>query len=318
MSSQVPRKLLILDLNGTLLLRSKHTRQGRPSMAHLGTRSRIVHPRPYLKSFREYIFHPSTMAWLDTMVWSSAQPPSVADMVNHCFAEQQRKFLAIWARDTLGLSPAQYHQKTRTTKDLAKPWTAFPAHSARTTLLLDDSARKAHLHPHNHVCVREYIQETRTRDLEVWQKSNNAMAEKPKKKARAKSKKILKDSDLAAPLEEPPAWVLSSSRYDETLLAVVGILETIKTQPDVAEWIGGGGLLLKEQETPAEMTKQEESSRPPSSDALASQLDALNLQELWFNSEATVGHWVEQGLHTLEALQIEVAAGIRSEPAATH
>lgn len=49
------------------------------------------------------------MAWLDTMVWSSAQPHSVKDMVDHCFrAADQDKFLAIWARDTLGLSAAQY------------------------------------------------------------------------------------------------------------------------------------------------------------------------------------------------------------------
>ncbi|KAJ7779250.1 NLI interacting factor-like phosphatase-domain-containing protein [Mycena metata] len=297
-----PRKLLVLDLNGTLLLRSKRTRAG-PSTVKFGTRARVVHPRPYLNSFRDYIFHPSTMEWLDTMVWSSAQPPSVADMVNHCFGSQQRKFTAIWARDTLGLPPALYDKKTPTTKDLSKPWAAFPEHSSRTTLLLDDSARKAHLHPHNHVCVREYLQETRKHDLEVL-KANSPAAVPPKKQS--KSKKAHREALVDLPVDAPPAWFLASSAYDETLLAIVGILETVKTRQNVAEWIRGGGLLEPQ-------TKLSLDSSPPSPDSLAPKMAALNLmeaQELWFNSEATVQDWVSQGIHALEALQIPVVAGI--------
>ena len=100
------RKLLVLDLNGTLLLRSKHARSAARSSS--GPRPRSVYPRPYLPAFREYIFSSDTMQWLDVMVWSSAQPASVADMVHHSFGEQQRKLIAIWARDTLGLPPQLY------------------------------------------------------------------------------------------------------------------------------------------------------------------------------------------------------------------
>ncbi|KAJ7097638.1 hypothetical protein C8R44DRAFT_811839 [Mycena epipterygia] len=311
MSIQTPRKLLILDLNGTLLLRSKRSRSG-PSAPYLGTRSRIVHPRPYLTSFREYIFHPSTMVWLDTMVWSSAQPPSVADMVNHCFGDQQRKFLAIWARDTLGLPPALYNQKTQTTKDLKTPWAAFSEHSALTTMLLDDSARKAHLHPNNHICVREYLQETRTRDLEMLRASLGTVPEKPKKKVKSKKRQDL-FSAVDAPVDALPAWLLSSSKYDETLLAVIGILETMKTQADVADWIRRGGLVLNDVEgTTVEQANNHRA--PPTGQSLVSQMAGLNLaQELWFNSEAAVSHWVGQGLHALEALQINVVVGIHGE-----
>ncbi|KAJ7916741.1 hypothetical protein B0H13DRAFT_1996905 [Mycena leptocephala] len=314
----VQRKLLVLDLNGTLLLRSKHARNG----PNPGIRPRLVYPRPYLESFRDYIFHPSTQKWLDTLVWSSAQPPSVADMVYHCFGLQQRKFLAIWARDTMGLPPALYHKKNQTTKDLAKLWAVFPEHSQRTTLLLDDSALKAHLHPHNHVCVREYVHETRRHDLEVWRSSTPpveaAVPSKPKKQKKSKSKKV-PVPDLDSPvdiMDAPSAWFASTSNYDETLLAVIGILETIKTQPNVADWIQGGGLLGKDiAETSLEQTK---STSPPSPDSLASQMAALNLmQELWFNSEAAVNHWVGQGVHALEALEIPVVAGIRGEPPPT-
>ncbi|KAJ7100732.1 hypothetical protein B0H15DRAFT_770143 [Mycena belliarum] len=297
MTAKVPRKLLILDLNGTLLLRSKHTRPARP-LSGPGMRTRTVHPRPYLQPLREYIFHPSTMLWLDTMVWSSAQPHSVADMVNSCFGTQQRKFLAIWARDTLGIPPALYHQKTQTTKDLRTPWGAFPAHDARTTLLLDDSVRKAHLHPFNHVCVEEYLQETRARDLEVWEASHSRATPLSAKRLAKNAKKATSKTKVDVDVKEsaPPR----AATYDETLLAVVGILETLKTEADVAEWIRGGGLWG-------------DSARPPSPspNALAVCMDALDLApEPWFSSTEAVKYWAAQGVHALEALQIDVAAGI--------
>lgn len=112
------RKLLILDLNGTLLVRASHAKRKPPSQSTLplgipvthSPRLRSVYGRPYLPSFREYLFHAETKKWLDTMVWSSAQPHSVADMVQHCFAETKEGLLAIWARDTLGLSKQAYSQ----------------------------------------------------------------------------------------------------------------------------------------------------------------------------------------------------------------
>ncbi|KAK7052137.1 phosphoprotein phosphatase [Favolaschia claudopus] len=306
------RKLLILDLNGTLLLRSKH---GRPP-TRSGVRMRTVYPRPFLKSFREYIFHPSTMKWLDTMVWSSAQPPSVADMVNNCFGQLQHNFKAIWARDTMGLPPELYNKKTQTTKDLARPWAAFTEHSAQTTLLLDDSARKAHLHPHNHVCVREYVQEIRQHDVKVWASTNTNSPKDaaPKKQRKPKSKSKKAAPDLAVSVDSsvkaPPAWFVSAAKYDETLLAVVGILETIKDQPDVAQWIAGGGLLAAEVKHAVVGQAQADSA---AADSLTSQMAALSLaQELWFNNEWTVSYWVGRGVHTLQALQIPVSAGISS------
>jgi hypothetical protein len=99
------RKLLILDLNGSLLIRAGHraasNRAGEP-------RLRPVHPRPYMSSFRNYLFHEGTRNWLDVMVWSSAQPHSVDSMVDECFGGTKNALVAVWARDTLGLSAAQY------------------------------------------------------------------------------------------------------------------------------------------------------------------------------------------------------------------
>lgn len=85
---------------------------GAYSDEHAGPRLRSVHPRPYMPAFRAYLFAPSTRPWLDVMVWSSAQPHSVADMVDHCFGERKTELRAVWARDTLGLSKDNYSEDT--------------------------------------------------------------------------------------------------------------------------------------------------------------------------------------------------------------
>lgn len=103
------RKLLILDLNGTLVYRAPHQRAKKhDSDGHALPRLRPVHPRPYMPAFRSYLFAPETKVWLDVMIWSSAQPHSVADMVDRTFGEEKEHLVAIWARDTLGLSNAHY------------------------------------------------------------------------------------------------------------------------------------------------------------------------------------------------------------------
>ena len=111
-SPSASRKLLILDLNGTLVFRSPHrNREFYQPTGNYGAAPRPVrhvYPRPYLPSLRDYLFHPTTRTWLDTMVWSSAQPHSVADMVERCFAGRKEALVAVWARDTLGLDEQAY------------------------------------------------------------------------------------------------------------------------------------------------------------------------------------------------------------------
>ena len=108
-------KLLILDLNGTLVFRSPHRRKDRSAKQYdpyadptIKRALRPVHPRPFLSSLRRYMFHAETRKWLDIMIWSSAQPHSVADMVEHCFGDEKDQLAAVWARDTLGLSESDY------------------------------------------------------------------------------------------------------------------------------------------------------------------------------------------------------------------
>ncbi|KAG6875841.1 hypothetical protein C0993_007150 [Termitomyces sp. T159_Od127] len=352
------RKLLILDLNGTLVYRTPHVQRefrqarrharaaqhhqahdyyhggssyqpyshhdSRPyeashspysSYSNLPPMSgdaysdqtaprplRVVHPRPYMRAFREYLFHPSTRAWLDTMVWSSAQPHSVADMVNKCFGSLQEDLLTVWARDTLGLEEKDYNRKVQTTKNLAKPWSELPItpssdpntpqfHSAHTTLLMDDSPRKAYLQPYNHLCVREYTGALRQIDVQCRQREQRlqqilnarptslppkpqadtgaspAFSESaldpadasvspsdspysprlsptlaPSQSANKKRKRPKKKHATLELAEAEDDFVLGLGGYDPTLLAIVGVLEKIKWEGNVAGWMRSGGL----------------------------------------------------------------------------
>ncbi|OLL27161.1 putative FCP1 y domain-containing protein [Neolecta irregularis DAH-3] len=141
--------LLILDLNGTLLYRDK-------SDPHRG--STKPYPRPHLKEFINYV-----LANFKVMIWSSATPVNVQAMINDCFTHEQREQLvAVWSRDTLGLTPMEYKKKVKTFKLLPKVW-RYPSFqgqvgpwSQKTTILLDDSFIKAQAQPYNHVEVPEY------------------------------------------------------------------------------------------------------------------------------------------------------------------
>lgn len=115
-------------------------------------------------------------------------------------------------------------RKTQTTKDLTKPWTLLPlgtspadltvqseadsaaektglapsvAHSAMTTLLLDDSPAKARLQPYNHVCIPEYDASLRATDLKLYERE----------KMKAKSIITLTDDE-----EGPQAQVRTPTR----------------------------------------------------------------------------------------------------------
>ncbi|KAG1830224.1 hypothetical protein EV424DRAFT_1377843 [Suillus variegatus] len=296
---RVSRKLLVLDLNGTLLIRSQHSR-ARDAYGGVHTSSaprlRAVQPRPYIPAFRAYLFAPETREWLDTMVWSSAQPHSVADMVDKVFGNAKSKLVAVWDRGSLGLSKEDYHRKALTTKDLTKPWALLPlgastaeiavpleagyaaeqaglassiAHSALTTLLLDDSPHKARLQPYNHVCIPEYTSSFRAKDLQQFQHEKATRVPKPKKRKRKtnefvpdqsqSAEMVLPSSDLdptaisstSTDVEKSSIPVPSAERahissqssaepYDPTILAVIGILDEIKKQSSVAGWIRAG------------------------------------------------------------------------------
>ncbi|KAI9462081.1 hypothetical protein HD554DRAFT_2128083 [Boletus coccyginus] len=335
-------KLLVLDLNGTLLIRSPR------SHASSGPRLRSVQPRPYMQSFRQYLFCPETKAWLDTMVWSSAQPHSVDDMVDKVFGATKGELKAVWNRKSLGLSQADYHQKTVTTKDLAKPWNLFASalgpeklgersavpsqsqntHSAFTTLLLDDSPHKAVLQPYNHICIPEYGSTRRRHDLQTF-----LATKKPKEDGKAKRMNQVSGAHSTdrTVLELCPRSALSElaeqESYDATLLAVIGILETVKLQSNVAGWIRKGSLWATEERleggaSDVDVSKandgkaasnkvvQTGNDTSSTSDPTLTPEQAHLQTKMWFDDSSVLACWVARGRRALMELGIPAAHGV--------
>ncbi|ESK90306.1 phosphoprotein phosphatase [Moniliophthora roreri MCA 2997] len=300
-ASTTARKLIVLDLNGALVFR--------PALEDSGRRE--IHPRPYVPSFRKYLSHPKTMAWLDTMVWSSAQPHNVKKMVEKCFGTKTC-LKACWARDKLGLDQKSYGQNVQTTKDLSKIWkthtfTSSPSleflipgsskrshnHNTQTTILLDDSPHKTHLQPFNHICIREYNKEMWTADLGVNVVMCGEVEAKEEALSEPKAKKVKLDVDITE-LGCTHGKAKSRSTYDETILAIIGILEALKDESDVAAWARNGGLLQTGEEA---VTKAVDDEKPGT---------------MWFDDVQVFNHWVEKGRTALTELEIAIDSGVQS------
>jgi hypothetical protein len=152
-------KLLILDLNGTLLHRPRNRSRERTADMRKASQHPIL--RPYLPEFMDYIF-----AHFVVMFWSSAKPHNVEAMINATTTpEQRKKIIAVWDRGRFGLTKSEYDAKSVTIKNLELVFASKAVGGKRrkwdasNTVLVDDSVVKAAYQPYNHVCVPEFVGE---------------------------------------------------------------------------------------------------------------------------------------------------------------
>lgn len=156
-----------------------------------------------------------------------------------------------------------------------------------TTLLLDDSPRKAELQPYNHICLPEYSGELRAKDLVVLQMEKERGRNEPEESLhglREQSPVVSTTGDILSVEEgtNPSLEGANKKRkrknkkrrnqqlddheihpYDETLIAVIGVLDEVKVQTNVAAWIREGGLWAASASTP-ELDQPNEGTRGPS------------------------------------------------------
>lgn len=141
--------LVVLDLNGTLLVRKK------------GDPQRMI-KRPGVEFLLEYLFTKHVV-----MVCTSATARNARDMVQKLLTpDQVSRLITIRARDTLGLTPVQYASKVQVYKNLEDIWTdplvinSIPygakSWSLANTVLIDDSILKAKAQPYNLIQVPEF------------------------------------------------------------------------------------------------------------------------------------------------------------------
>ena len=191
-------------------------------------------------------------------------------------------------------------------------WTG---HSAATTILLDDSHAKAALQPNNHLCVLEYTRAQRNSDLAVLQheqaeqrsalrqedsaaaavdadadaliaSSPDGTAEKVRKRKR--KKKQAQESTVPATTTADGA----PAAFDETLLAVIGILHAARLESSVAGWLRAGALFLP---------LSERGGGDSGGDAKA-----------WCDDPALVSAWAGRGREAMHELHLKVEHGIES------
>jgi hypothetical protein len=92
---------------------------------------------------------------------------------------------------------------------------------------------------------------------------------------------------------------------DETLIAIIGILDEIRKAEDVATWIGDGHLKMIERK----VSKLGEMASLTSSSALAS-LNAVSQNDaLWFEDQQILAYWINKGRKVLEDLNIPILPG---------
>jgi hypothetical protein len=226
---------------------------------------------------------------------------------------------------------------------LAKTWAAFPMHSAKTTILLDDSVLKAQLQPWNHLCIPEYVSRMRANDLETLKYPSATVQTRvqacavsvkipssiPTSSSAAKPFTSLDEISLeSVSLEVKHPFVVP--KFDETLLAVIGILDELKDELDVGKWIRTGGLCVYEPSplgsTIGSSVDSKDTENQPSQEsnplslqdiakAMTSVDDALGKQStpsMWFERETVVDNWASKGRKALRELNIEVIPGIKA------
>lgn len=99
----------------------------------------------------------------------------------------------------------------------------------------------------------------------------------------------------AAAVQTQPAGT-----YDETLLAVIGVLDNVRGQSNVAGWVRAGGLWGPNSSPPA-------LNGPPSgNDADAAEAQAA----VWFDNHINFEYWAQRGRAVAEGMGIPVLHGI--------
>ncbi|ORX55638.1 HAD-like protein, partial [Hesseltinella vesiculosa] len=139
-TDRASRQLLVLDLNGTLLSRTKNRKS--------------MYTRPHVDAFLHFVF-----AHFQVMVWSSAGPGMVENMLQ-LFGDYRAQLFAVWTRHNLGLNPKDYNRKVQTYKNLDRLIESPLLHDKgfyfHNIILLDDSPRKVSKQPYNCVPIKTF------------------------------------------------------------------------------------------------------------------------------------------------------------------
>ncbi|KAF8602335.1 hypothetical protein BDV93DRAFT_607552 [Ceratobasidium sp. AG-I] len=267
--SPIKRRLLVLDLNGTLL----HRRRTKTNAnAH-------VYTRPYLGAFLRYISHPAV--GLDVAVWSSARRENVHSMVERAWSGAGAVRIGnrsgsgsadealgrvrfpdlVYAREDMILSDRQFTRafrhgtfnpdhNVRTTKDLRQLWLRLSQLREQQLRELTQRHESEHLPDSDPGAPSIQMNEVRVQELHG--PHDTILLDDSMHKARLQpnnhlslptygAAELLTDVNAltspASALIDAPA----SPHVDEALLAVVGILSEMGSER-IDEWTRSGRI----------------------------------------------------------------------------
>jgi len=152
---------------------------------------------------------------------------------------------------------------------------------------------------------------------------------------RAKENGIGNNAGRSPTLTEQTESDESESGYDQTLLAIIGILDEIKGQSNVAGWIRAGGIWAAAgggvDGVDVSMGNDGVVVTPAAAIASSMDLDPADLnmnpnslettagegegaegedKKMWFDHEPTFGYWVGRGREAVDELGVEVVHGV--------
>jgi hypothetical protein len=142
--NQPEKKLLVLDLNGTLISRC----------GQKGVSSFVA--RPFLHRFFNYIFK-----YFQVAVWSSAQERTVD---NICNIFEDRSLLLKWHRGHFNFKHSEFNSKVEGIKNLERIWKELPQYNITNTIAIDDTPIKLSLQPYNLVKISTFNPLDTTKD----------------------------------------------------------------------------------------------------------------------------------------------------------
>ncbi|KAL5723237.1 hypothetical protein ACHQM5_006657 [Ranunculus cassubicifolius] len=142
-TTQLRRKLLILDLNGLLVDIVSSLPEGYKADTWIASKALVK--RPFCDDFLKFCFET-----FDVGVWSSRTRRNVDTVVDFIMGDLRHKLLFCWDQyfctDT-GFSTVEEYHKPMVLKELRKVWRKFGEYNESNTVLLDDSPYKALINP---------------------------------------------------------------------------------------------------------------------------------------------------------------------------
>lgn len=158
--------LVVLDLNGTLLVRKVRSSPICQSCTYANNAkngSANFTPRPFVDQFLQYLCQNHFV-----VIWSSATPTNVMRMINKLFPtpDSRKCLIKMWSRNNLRLGE-HYNKKVQVYKQLSWLWEdetlqdSFPGIGGykwdqTNTVLIDDSLEKGAAEPFNLLKIDEF------------------------------------------------------------------------------------------------------------------------------------------------------------------